>query len=222
MEVGMSYKEAGQKHANKIKPFENRTDMQYVKSPNEDNMTEELLEFFKTLADSTRLKIIGLLATKPYTGEKLAHALGLGVSTISHHVGKLCKAGLVHAHPDGYYNIYSLDLSAITRMAQRLTKTEDLPKLAESVEEDAFDRKVMKTFVDSFGRFKAFPAQEKKYLVLLRHAVKSFEFDRKYTEKEVSDILIEFHDDYSKLRRDLIEYKFMGREGGGKSYWRIE
>jgi biotin operon repressor len=163
-----------------------------------------------------------LLATKPYTGEKLAHSLGLGVSTISHHVGKLCKAGLVHAHPDGYYNIYSLDLSAIARMAQRLTKTEDLPKLAESIEEDAYDRKVMKTFVDSFGRFKAFPAQEKKYLVLLRHAVKSFEFGRKYTEKEVSDILIEFHEDYSKLRRDLIEYKFMAREGGGKSYWRIE
>lgn len=222
MEVEMSDKEFEQIHATKGKSFEERQNTTHDKLPIEDNMTKELLEFFKTLADATRLKIIGLLATKPYTGEKLAHTLGLGVSTISHHVGKLCKAGLVHAHPDGYYNVYSLDLSAIARMAQRLTKTEDLPKLAESVEEDAFDRKVMKTFVDSFGRFKAFPAQEKKYLVLLRHAVKSFEFDRKYSEKEVSDILIEFHEDYSKLRRDLIEYKFMGREGGGKNYWRNE
>lgn len=212
----------GQGMANKEKHFENKTDMINDTRQVNNNMNEELLEFLKALADATRLKIIGLLATKPHTGEKLAHALGLGVSTISHHMGKLCKTGLVHAHPDGYYNIYSLDLSALASMAQRLTKAEELPKLAESIEEDAFDRKVMKTFVDSFGRFKAFPAQEKKYLVLLRHAVKSFEFGRKYTEKEASDILIEFHEDYSKLRRDLIEYKFMAREGGGKSYWRIE
>lgn len=218
----MSDFENNDKHANNEKPNENRPDTKHEKIPNEGNMTKELLEFFKTLADATRLKIIGLLASKPYTGEKLAHALGLGVSTISHHVGKLCKAGLVHAHPDGYYNIYSLDLTAIARMAQRLTKTEDLPKLADSIKGDEFDNKVMKTFVDNFGRFKAFPAQEKKYLVLLRHAVKTFEFARKYTEKEVSDTLIEFHEDYSKLRRDLIEYKFMAREGGGVSYWRLE
>ena len=188
----------------------------------DNKMTAELLEFFKTLADPTRLKIIGLLASKPHTGEKLAHSLGLGVSTVSHHMGKLCKSGLVHAHPDGYYNIYSLNLQTLAKMAGKLTKTEDLPKLALGVDDDAYERKVMKTFVDQFGRFKAFPAQEKKYLVLLRHAIKSFEFGKKYTEKEVNEALIEFNEDYSKLRRDLIEYKYMDREGGGRSYWRIE
>ena len=56
--------------------------------------TEELLAFFKSLSDINRLKILGLLATKAYTVEELAAALGLGASTVSHHLSKLSEAGL--------------------------------------------------------------------------------------------------------------------------------
>ena len=42
----------------------------------------------------------------------------------------------------------------------------------------------------------------------------------KYTEPEVNAILREIHADYARLRRELIEARFLQREGGGGMYWR--
>ena len=71
-------------------------------------MSEELVTFFKALADANRLKIVGLLAQQPYSVEELAAILGLRPSTISHHLSKLVEAGLVSARADSYYNVYQL------------------------------------------------------------------------------------------------------------------
>ena len=57
-------------------------------------MSEELVNFFKAFADTNRLKIVGLLADKPYSVEELAELLNLKPSTISHHLARLTKAGL--------------------------------------------------------------------------------------------------------------------------------
>lgn len=180
-----------------------------------------LLEFFKTLADASRLRIVGILATSPCTVERLAELLNLSPSTISHHLYRLSKAGLVSAKAEGYYSVYSLHINVLNDMAGKILKTEDLPKLAPVHDEDAWEQKVKRTFMDGSGRIKAFPAQEKKYLVLLSHIAKDIEPDRKYTEREISDYLERYSDDYSKLRRDLVEFKFLKREGGGGSYWKI-
>jgi DNA-binding transcriptional ArsR family regulator len=58
-------------------------------------LTEELLTFFKALADAQRLKIVGLLAQEAHTVEQLAALLNISPSTTSHHLSKLAKAGLV-------------------------------------------------------------------------------------------------------------------------------
>ena len=58
-------------------------------------MSDELVDFFKAFADSSRLKIIGLLAEKPYSVEELASLLNLKPSTVSHHLTRLTKTGLV-------------------------------------------------------------------------------------------------------------------------------
>ena len=68
-------------------------------------MSEELVNFFKALADPSRLKIVGLLAQQPYSVEELAALLQLKPSTVSHHLARLSEAGLVSAKVDGYYNI---------------------------------------------------------------------------------------------------------------------
>ena len=186
----------------------------------EQEMLAELLSFFKALADENRLKIVGLLAQHPYTVENLAMTLGLGVSTVSHHLSKLAKAGLVSVQVDGHYYVYSLQVEALKAMAQRLLREEELPRLSQDVNEDAFDRKVMATFVDINGRIKAFPAQEKKYLVLLRYVVKAFEPGVRYSEKQVNEILTRFNEDTALLRRSLVDYGMMSREKGGSAYWR--
>lgn len=181
----------------------------------------ELLDFFKALADENRLKIIGLLAQQPTSVENIAAKIGLSVSTTSHHLARLSKAGLVSARTDGHYYIYSLHTDTLKDMSQRLLHDEQIRKLSEPLDGDAYDQKVLTNFLDSEGRIKSFPAQDKKLGAILRHVVKAFEFDQRYPEKQVNVILSQFSEDTAFLRRSLIEYKYMEREGGGGVYWRI-
>ena len=174
---------------------------------NDLNQLPELLAFFKALADENRLKIIGLLAQKPYTVEKLAEALSLGVSTTSHHLSRLTKAGLVSARVDGHYYEYSLQTANLKQMAEKILHEEDLPKLADHIRPDTFERKVFAAFTDAEGRIIAFPAQEKKFLVLINYALKAFEKGKRYTEKEVNLILERYNEDTALLRRSLVDGK---------------
>ena len=132
------------------------------------------------------------------------------------------SAGLVEARPDGHYYWYSLKTDTLEGMAQRLLKKEDLPRLSEEVDLDAFDRKVLENFTDQEGRITAFPAQEKKFAVLLQHVVKAFEPGQRYSEKQVNEILSHYNEDTAYLRRSLVEHRLMAREGGGREYWRLD
>jgi hypothetical protein len=57
---------------------------------------------------------------------------------------------------------------------------------------------------------------------VLRHIVKSFEPGKYYSEKQVNKILSAFHEDTASLRRELVGYGLMEREGGGGKYWLVE
>jgi biotin operon repressor len=183
---------------------------------------QELLEFFKALADQNRLRVVGLLAKEPMTGEQIAALLGVSTSTASHHLSYLVHVGLVSAEPQGYYTKYALRMDAIHALASRLLSREELPKLAAGIDMDAYDRKVLQNFLDADGHIRQFPAQHKKFDVLLRHVVKSFEPGIRYSEKQVNDILSEYNEDTAYLRRSLVEFKYMARAGGGGAYWRID
>ena len=189
-----------------------------------ETQNQTLLEFFKALAEPNRLKIVGFLAQRSYTVGELAEALGLGVSTTSNHLAYLAHVGLVAARSQGHYAVYSLDIAALQDMARRLLQTENLPRLAQQAENGtpAYDRKVLATFLDAQGRIIAFPAQEKKFLVLLRHVLQAFEPGVRYAEKQVNEILSRYNDDTASLRRGMIEYHLMQREGGGGAYWRVD
>ncbi|GAB4575556.1 MAG: hypothetical protein Kow0077_27610 [Anaerolineae bacterium] len=184
--------------------------------------TGELLAFFKALADPNRLKIVGLLARQDLTVEQLAAMLDLRSSTVSHHLSRLARVGLVSARAEGYYSVYSLQPEALHALSARLLSEEVLVEAAGDVNLDAYDEKVLRTFVDADGRIKQFPAQFKKMKVILRYVVKAFEPGRMYTEKEVNDVLSRFHEDVATLRRELVEQGLMAREGGGGKYWVAE
>lgn len=185
----------------------------------EQEQTTALLAFFKALADENRLKIVGLLAQQSISVEKIADALGLSVSTTSHHLSTLSRAGLVSARVDGHYYIYSLQTETLKTLSRALLQDENLHKLSEGLGEDAFEKKVLANFLDAEGRITAFPAQEKKFLVLLRHVLKAFEPGRRYAEMEVNEVLKFYNEDTASLRRAMIEFKYMSREGGGGAYW---
>ena len=187
--------------------------------------TATLVAFFKALADPNRLKIVGLLAQQPYTVEQLAALLGVGSPTTSHHLRKLAKVGLVEAKAEGYYSVYSLRADKLQEQAKLLLGEDGLGNLAAGVDvsavDSAFDRKVLSTFTDDTGAITAFPAQQKKYLVLLRRVLSAFEPGVRYPEREVNERLLRFSADTARLRRSLVEHGLMAREGGGGAYWRL-
>ena len=185
-------------------------------------MSEELVTLFKALSDANRLKIIGLLAQQPYSVEELAALLNLKASTVSHHLARLVKVGLVSAQTQSYYNIYALDKSALEAMSRNLFSPAQIVTSASDVDMDGYDRKVIADYTRRDGRLKTIPAQRKKLDAVLRYVVKAFDASKRYSEKKVNEILSGYHEDTASLRRELVGAGLMARESDGSAYWRVE
>lgn len=181
-----------------------------------------LLPFFKALADANRLRIVGLLATRAHSVDELAEVLGIRASTVSHHLARLSDVGLVQARVDGHYHEYALDTDMLQGMARQLLATEQLEQAATDVDIDAWDRKVLATFLGPDGRLTALPMQRKKFEAILRHVLRAFAPGVTYTEREMNDLLRVYTDDVASLRRGLIDHRMMAREPSGSAYWRID
>jgi biotin operon repressor len=182
----------------------------------------ELVDFFKALADPSRLKIVGLLARQPCTVEQLAAMLNLRASTVSHHLGYLKHVGLVSARAEGYYSIYQLEEKALQEKTRRLFSPQELSTAIRDVDLDAYDHKVITDYSLPDGSLKEIPARRKKLEIILRYVVRAFEPGLHYTEKQVNEILKRFHADTATLRRELVGYHLMERQGGGGEYWRLD
>jgi len=183
---------------------------------------DELVRFYKALADGSRLKIVGLLAHRPYSVEELAELLRLKASTVSHHLRRLSEAGLVSSRGQSYYSVYQLEEKALEQQARRLLSRQDFGSAVEDVDADSYDRKVLAEFSRRDGSLKTIPAQKKKLEAVLRHVVKAFAPGKRYSEKRVNQMLLRFHTDTATLRRELVGAGLMKREGGGGEYWREE
>jgi predicted transcriptional regulator len=183
---------------------------------------EQLVTFYKALADASRLKIVGLLAQQPRSVEELALLLQLKAPTVSHHLARLAAAGLVSARAESYYSIYQLEEKALAQQARRLLSRPDMVSAVRDIDMDGYDRKVLADFSRRDGSLKTIPAQRTKLMTVLRHVVKSFTPDRRYSEKQVNTMLARFHEDTATLRRELVGSGLMKREGGGAAYWRPE
>ena len=183
---------------------------------------DTLLAFFKALADANRLKLIGLLAQKESSVEELAAVLGVSASTVSHHLSKLSEIGLVSARAEGYYNVYVLETSRLNHMAQQLLIEDTLPEVAKDLDRKAYDRKILKDYLNEDGSIRQLPTNQRKLDVVLQYIVEHFEFEKLYTEKEVNTEIGALHEDISGLRRDLIMMGYLDRERDGSAYWRVE
>jgi predicted transcriptional regulator len=185
----------------------------------EDYFMDEVLKFFKAMADANRLKILGLLAQENLSVEQLSVLLKLRPSTVSHHLSKLSEVGLVSAKAISYYNIYQFEHKALEAMAQRLLTKENLPAMAVDIDLDAYDRKVVNDYALPDGQLKTIPAQRKKLEAILRYVSRDFEQGVHYSERQVNEILGRYHNDTATLRRELIGAEILARSSGGREYW---
>jgi hypothetical protein len=178
-----------------------------------------LLAFFKALAHESRLKIVGLLASRELSGQELAVLLALKEPTVSHHLALLRDLGLVRPRLDGNTHWWSLDLEALVGLNRRMATRDDVAALAQGIAPDAWDRRVLENFLAPDGRLKEIPASRKKRWVVLRFLVDQFETDRRYPEAALNEILKRHHEDCATLRREMIGYRMMARDHG--IYWRL-
>lgn len=177
------------------------------------------LQFFRALADESRLKIVGLLANGERGVDELADALKLRAPTVSHHLAKLREAGLVRMRAEGTVHLYRLDMNALRQMSREILTPERIASLADDEEGDAWDRKVLRQSFEG-ERLKQIPMSRKKRDVILNWLAGRFETGRRYPEKEVNAIIARHHADYATLRRELINGGWMERENG--VYWLVD
>jgi len=177
------------------------------------------LQFFRALADESRLKIVGLLANGERSVDDLADALHLKAPTISHHLAKLRAAGLVQMRAEGTAHLYRLDVNILRQMSQEILTPERIASLADDAEGDAWDRKVLRQSFEG-ERLKQIPMSRKKRDVILNWLAGRFEMGRRYPEKEVNEIIKRHHEDSATLRRELINGGWMEREHG--VYWLVD
>ncbi|WP_414575912.1 metalloregulator ArsR/SmtB family transcription factor [Anabaena sp. CCY 9402-a] len=185
-----------------------------------------LLQFFKALADESRLKIVGILANQECSVEELAALMQLKEPTVSHHLAKLKELNLVTMRPEGNSRIYQLDSEVLQSISKKIFTPEQMASLIENVDTEAWESKVLKNYLevdhnstDIVQRLKEIPASRKKRLVILKWLANKFDLGINYSEREVNDILKPYHADYATLRRELIGYQLMQRDNG--VYWRL-
>lgn len=82
-------------------------------------------------------------------------------------------------------------------------------------------KKVLSTYFKqgSNGRLDILPSKEKRKLIILQNIVKRFDVNKKYSEKEINEILKIIYSDFATIRRHLIEYGFMERSKDCTEYW---
>ena len=184
-----------------------------------------VLNFFRALADASRLRILGILADRECSVDELARLLEVKPPTVSHHLARLKDLGLVRMRQQGTSHLYSLDQETLTSLSRDLLKPEKLTSLADNVEGDAFERKVLRDFFEG-ERLKDLPTAHqprgtRKRSIVLRWLADRFEHGVKYSEREVNEILKRHHPDVATLRRELVAggHGLMRRDKG--LYWRL-
>lgn len=83
---------------------------------------------------------------------------------------------------------------------------------------EAFKAKTLRTFMNG-GRLVSIPTKRKALVAILLEMLTAFETGRTYSEKDINTILSEFHPDFARLRRELIDYGYLGRDAHTGQYW---
>lgn len=171
-----------------------------------------LLAFFKTLADESRLRVVGLLATHgELTTSELAALLSLKEPTVSHHLTRLRELGLVEVRREGQHRHHRLVTEELERLSKRVLAPEVLASAAATGDTDAWRDKVLRSFVDG-QRLVSIPASRRKREVVLDWLVAQLPHDRELPELELNRLIKRHHADAATLRRELVGAGLLTRE----------
>lgn len=168
---------------------------------------KEKLALLKLLADETRLEILNILLKEDSYVEKIACELSLTPATICYHLKKMEYAGVVNCSRSQFYIIYSLNRKIFDKPLFELIKKDEKTVDAE----EKYKKEVISNFF-KYGRLTRIPTQRKKREIVLAEILSQFEFNREYGEKEVNEIILNYHEDFCTIRREMIAFGMMTRD----------
>lgn len=173
----------------------------------------EQVALLKVLADESRLRIVGILATRAATGGELAELLDLRAATVSHHLSRLREVGLVTVEQEGTRRWYRLDTAVLEDARTRLVAPAEVARLVPEAAPDATSRKVLRAFLEG-DRIVRIPANRRKREVLLNWLAAHFAVGEELPESHVNERILRHHWDSATLRRELVAGGWMTREAG--------
>lgn len=163
------------------------------------------------------------LAYKGYSDKQIASAMGgKSTSTIRNHRFLLRKRK----------NAAKLFLAIMHLFEKNDMKKEDFMELhtdylagnEQIVITNKEASKVKNTFFKKGPQLEliSMPRKQKAKLIVLNLIAELFKRDRYYTEKEVNEILVRVYEDYTTIRRYMVDFRFFDREPGGGKYWLVK
>jgi DNA-binding transcriptional ArsR family regulator len=175
-----------------------------------------MLAFFKSLANESRLRMVGLLLKRPHHVKELAAELQLKEPTVSHHLACLAEVGLVEMTARGNAHYYRLNENEVRRLARTIFGKQRA--IAAVVQDpDDWTSKVLGNYLQGEA-LSTIPASRRKRWAILKWLAGKFEAGRRYREAEVNELIQRHHWDSATLRRELIGYRMLNRSEG--VYWR--
>lgn len=178
-------------------------------------MSDDAINFFKALANSNRLKILGLLAQQEYTGEELATILSIQPATISHHLARLAGIGLVSARANGYYSVYTLSAERLRKLSDEHLSTDAFIRLTNDLDLRAFENQILQEYIKSDNQLQKIPRQTNRRKIILAHIIREFKTGVEYSEAHVDRILGKVYHDPAELLAILLADKMLTQREGG-------
>lgn len=179
--------------------------------------TEQSIAIMKALSDQSRLAIINSLLERSQYVEEIAKRHGLAPSTVSFHLRKLEQAGLVSSRKEQYYVVIQANDAIFDTTLREIVSAPTVGRELQDGRMEEYCRKVLETFF-RHGMLDKLPTQHKKRLIVLEQFAGHFEPERRYSEQEVTGLIMPLFDDYCTIRRLLVDEGLILREGA--SYWR--
>lgn len=175
---------------------------------------------YNTFTD-TQKELLALFG-KGLSDNEIAKELGIKASTVRHQKFTFREK----AKQAKYYLAVYEEVFGEGGTARKTDDIVDIPNTATMMDDryvitEKERERILKSEFESLKplRLRHYPLKAKKQVVVLSEVAKLFEFGRKYSEAETREMLSAVYEDYSMLRRYLVDYGFMGRTKDGSEYW---
>lgn len=176
------------------------------------------IALLRLLLDADRLAVAGAVASRATSTDEIVSMTGRDRRVVLTALGDLRAAGLVVVDGD-LYRIDADALRAAARQAAEIEVPMD-PIIGFGMTDE--EQVILRRFFA--GRtLTEIPSNRAKRQVLLQRLALEFDVGRRYSEREVNEILHTFHPDWSTLRRYLVDEGFLDRAhiDDDDQYWRV-